>query len=87
MWVLIAILPTCVVLGFVIGILLDRESSTVRPICDRVVERLLTTHDPVELERSRILVSHFECHLTDRISKWSAERTGGLNPGVPTTSR
>ncbi len=48
--------------------------------CDRVVERLLTTHDPVELERSRILVHELDCGVSHRVNDWPPGRTGGLVP-------
>ena len=46
--------------------------------CDHVVETLLTTHDPVELERARILVKVLDCDVENRIAGWSPGRTGGL---------
>ena len=46
--------------------------------CDRVVETLLLTHDPVELERARILVNMLNCGLEERIDDWPPARIGGL---------
>ena len=49
-----------------------------RMACDHVVETLLSTHDPVELERARILVSALNCGVESRIDDWPSVRTGGL---------
>lgn len=51
-----------------------------RKACPQVVERLLTTHDAVELERSRILVSALDCGVPRQLSRLPANRTGGLRP-------
>ena len=51
-----------------------------RKACPQVVERLLTTLDPVELERSRILVSTLDCDVPRQLSRSPANRTGGLRP-------
>ena len=48
--------------------------------CDRVVKRLLTTHDPVELERSRILVNALDCDVPHRLSHLPASQAEGLDP-------
>ena len=58
----------------------SRSTRTLHAACDRVVERLLTTRDSVELERSRILVNTLDCGVSDRLSRWPASRTGGLVP-------
>ena len=87
-WAPVVVIPSVmigsVVLGVWLGTIGDRQLD---PICDRVVERLLTTRDPVELERSRILVNQLDCSVSDRITKWTAERTGGFNHDAPSSSR
>ena len=50
-----------------------------RKACAQVVERLLTTHDPIELERSRILIEDLDCDVPHQLSRLPASRTGGLN--------
>jgi hypothetical protein len=77
-WILMAILA-----GIGLGRALDSLSPLDRKLhiaCDRVVERLLNTHDPVELERSRILVNALHCGVSRRVGDWPAGRTGGLVP-------
>ncbi len=49
-----------------------------RKACDHTVETLLTTHDPVELERARILVNILDCGVARRIDDWPPARIGGL---------
>ena len=77
-WVIVGIMLMSVVIGLALGVLLNREDDKLGPACDRAVERLLTTHDVVELERSRFLIKRLECSVSDRIKSWSAERNGGL---------
>ena len=72
---------SAVAVGEALGVV--SASSSPRKLhaaCDQVVERLLTTHDPVELERSRILVDTLDCSVSDRLSRWPTSRTGGLVP-------
>lgn len=86
-WIPMAL--AAVSLAVMIGVTVDEALGLVSPssstrtlhaACDWVVERLLTTHDPVELERSRILVNTLDCGVSDRLSRWPASRTGGLVP-------
>ena len=53
-----------------------RQLSTT---CDRVVERLLTTHDSVELERSRVLVNVLDYDVPHRLSHLPARQAEGLD--------
>ena len=59
-------------------IVLSPSQQRLSTACDRVVERLLTTHDAVELERSRILVKTIGCDVSRRLASWPAGRTGWL---------
>lgn len=40
-----------------------------RKACDRAVEVLLTSHDPVELQRSGILIHELNCSIGRRLPK------------------
>lgn len=74
--------PVAMSVGFCLMLLaFDRKPDRKLGIaCDRVEERLLTTRDPVELERSRILASALHCGISRRISDWLSSRTGELVP-------
>ncbi len=74
-----------VIVSLLVGEVLDvlspsASSRKLHVVCDRVVERLLTTRDPVELERSRILVNTLGCSVSDRMRNWPSNRAGGLWP-------
>lgn len=72
---------SAVTVGEALGVVSpSRSIRTLHAACDRVVERLLTTHDPIELERSRILVNTLDCSVSARLIRWQANRTGGLVP-------
>ena len=86
-WIPMAL--AAVLLTVIVGVTVDEalgivfpssSTRTLHTACDRVVERLLTTHDPIELERSRILMNTLDCSVSDRLSRWPASRTGGLVP-------
>lgn len=64
---------SAVTVGEALGVVSpSRSTRTLHAACDRVVERVLTTHDPVDFERSRILVSTLDCSVSARLSHWPA---------------
>lgn len=78
-WIVVPV-ATSVVISFSV-LTIDRGSDRkLHVACDRVVERLLTTRDSIELERSRILVNALRCGVERRLSDWPSSRTGGLVP-------
>ena len=47
----------------------DINLPATRKACDRAVEALLTSRDPVELRRSGILVHELDCGISRRLPK------------------
>jgi len=81
-WLVTLLLVVAIWIGAVAAIvsIFSRSDTVLGTACDRVVEHLLTTHDPVELERSRILVNQIGCDVSRRLKRWPAVRTGNLTP-------
>ena len=79
-WWFAASLAVVIVWAWVVVDKAVTSDRALRTVCDRVVEHLLTTNDPVELERSRILVSQVGCDVSRRLERWPAARTGNLTP-------
>lgn len=44
-----------------------------RALCDREVHLLLTSRDPVELQRADILIRRVRCNVRRRVRDWEAE--------------
>ena len=56
----------------IVGILFSSEFTDLaaaRKVCDRAVEMLLTSRDPVELQRSGILIHELDCGISRRLPK------------------
>lgn len=49
-------------------------------VCDAVVQTLLTTRDPIELQRAGILVDNLNCSVSRRAFPWLHDRVG-VHPG------
>ena len=73
---------TSVALGFLLAVALLPARSVdpaIAQACQRAVTTLLTTHDPVDLERSRILVGELGCSVRDAL----AQGGQATDPGRP----
>lgn len=55
--------------SIVILLLPDDADRAATKTCDRAVEVLLTSRDPIELQRSGILIHELNCGITRRLSK------------------
>ena len=49
--------------------LFGTDLGAARRACDRAVEALLTSRDPVELQRSGILIHELDCSISRRLPK------------------
>ena len=49
--------------------LFGMDLGAARRACDRAVEVLLTSRDPVELQRSGILIHELDCSISRRLPK------------------
>lgn len=59
-----------VVCSFVIILEPDlSDLTTIRKACDRAVEAVLISRDPVELQRSDILIRALDCSVSRRLPK------------------
>ena len=47
----------------------DINFTATRKACDRAVEVLLTSRDPIELQRSGILIHELDCSISRRLPK------------------
>lgn len=56
-------------LDAVLPIELGTDLAAARKACDRAVEMLLTSRDPVELQRSGILIHELNCGISRRLPK------------------
>ena len=56
-----------VMMSIVIAIAASSPPSKVSRLCDEMVDRLLTTTDPVELRRAMFLVRWFDCGIRRRL--------------------
>ena len=48
---------------------LGTDLAAARKACDRAVETLLTSRDPIELQRSGILIHELDCSISRRLPK------------------
>lgn len=53
--------------GVVILVMPDDTDRAARKTCDRAVELLLTSRDPIELQRSGILIHELNCGISRRL--------------------
>ncbi len=75
----LALAPTAIVVfGFAISsyifsvalpVELGTDFAAARKACDRAVELLLTSRDPIELQRSGILIHELNCGISRRLPK------------------
>lgn len=53
----------------VLPVELGTDLAAARKACDRAVETLLTSRDPIELQRSSILIHELDCNISRRLPK------------------
>ena len=64
------VLGTLAAFGIVLFVVMpDNTDRAARKTCDRAVEVLLTSRDPVELQRSGILIHELDCSISRRLPK------------------
>jgi len=81
-WPVILTVGASVALGFLLAVALLPARSVdpaIAQACQRAVTTLLTTRDPVDLERSRILVSELGCSIRNAL----AQGGQATDPGQP----
>ena len=57
------------IFGAVLPVELGTDLAAARKACDRAVEMLLTSRDPIELQRSGILIHELDCSISRRLPK------------------
>lgn len=75
---LVTILAPALIVGVGVALSDPREANTDRgrAACDRAIDTLLKSRDPVELQRVDILIRHLRCDVAKRLpSQASAEET------------
>lgn len=57
------------IFGSVLPVELGTDLTAARKACDRAVEVLLTSRDPIELQRSGILIHELNCGISRRLPR------------------
>lgn len=60
---------TLAAFSIVFFVIPDSTDRAARKTCDRAVDMLLTSRDPIELQRSGILVHELDCGISRRLPK------------------
>jgi hypothetical protein len=66
-WALVVGLGAAAVLGIGLGFWAWSPSTNLSEVCDRVVNQLFTTDDPIELQRAAIIIHELDCSVRRRI--------------------